>query len=111
MTIEDRLALLETQQSLHTVALRRTLEAHWLGAAGAAGTVVPPSGGEPPNIEPRGFPAVGRTRLMLDRAFAPPRAAAQQPKAAQGGAGWGVAGGGRALERNRGGPAVRHPRP
>lgn len=90
MTIEDRLTLLETQQSLQTEALRRTLEGHWLGANGAAGTVVQLMGGSVTDFSPRDFPAGGRTRLMLDRAFAPSQADAQKLKDRHGVAVWGV---------------------
>lgn len=45
-TIEERLALLETQQGEQTKALRQMLEGKLEGADGAAGTVVALEGGQ-----------------------------------------------------------------
>ena len=90
MTIEERLALLETQQALQTEALRRTLEGHWLGADGASGAVVQLMGGDVPDFSPRDFPAGARTRLMLDRGTAPTLAQAQRLADRHGVEVWGV---------------------
>jgi hypothetical protein len=89
-TIEEKLTLLETQQALQTEALRRVLEGHWLGADGAAGTVVQLMGGEQQDFAPRDFPAGGRTRLMLDRGTAPSQDQARRLQDAHGVEVWGV---------------------
>lgn len=96
-TLEERLDQLETQQGLTTEALRQILEGHWLGADGAAGTVVALMGGTVPGFSPHDFPSGVRTRLMLDRASAPGLEIATQLRDTRGVEVWGVYVGGPTL--------------
>jgi hypothetical protein len=52
--VDERVALLETQQALQTEAIRRILEGKWQGAEGAAGLVVQLNGGT--EIDVKAFP-------------------------------------------------------
>jgi hypothetical protein len=50
--IESRLAQLSLQQALQTEALGRIVEGHWLGADGAAGSIVALRGGVAGGFQP-----------------------------------------------------------
>jgi len=100
MSIEDRLDLLETQQSLRTESLRRIVEGNWEGAEGAVATVAALLAVDPSTIAVKSFPPrATRTRLMLDRAFPPSAEQAAKLAADFGVEVWGV---------YIGGPAALH---